>query len=81
MWHGAWGWEGHVDARWRLRHRAVLNGGLGLCVCIQLGLIVVLWAVEMCLSFSMVGRFLYSLWSQFVWLRWWVDRFHRVRCA
>ena len=31
--HDARGWEGHVDARWRLRTRAVFNGGLGLCGC------------------------------------------------
>ncbi len=55
--------EGHVDARWRLRHRAVFNGGLGLCVCVQLGLAVIMWVVEECLSFSIVGCFLSSLWS------------------
>jgi len=49
--HDAGGREGHLDARWRLRHRAVFNGGLGLCVCVQLGLVFVLWAVEVCLSF------------------------------
>ena len=25
MWHGAWGGEDHVDARWRLRRRAPFN--------------------------------------------------------
>ncbi len=55
--HDAGGREGRVDARWRLRHRAVFNGGLGPCVCIQLGLVVVLWVVEVCLSFSIVGCF------------------------
>jgi hypothetical protein len=25
MWHGAWGWEGHINARRRLRHRAAFN--------------------------------------------------------
>ena len=28
MWHGAWGWEGHVDARRRLRRRAAFNGSM-----------------------------------------------------
>jgi hypothetical protein len=28
MWHGAWGWKGHVDARRRLRRRAALNGSM-----------------------------------------------------
>ena len=55
--------EGHVDARWRLRHRAVFNGGLGLCVCVQLGLAAVVWVMEVCLSFSIGGCFLSSLWS------------------
>ena len=67
MGHGARGWEGHVDARWRLRHRAVFNGGLGLCDCFQLELlVVVLWVVEVCLSFSNVWCFLCPVWSQFV---------------
>ena len=26
MWHEAWGWEGHVDARRSLRRRAAFNG-------------------------------------------------------
>jgi hypothetical protein len=26
--HGAWGWEGHVDARWRLCRRAAFNGSV-----------------------------------------------------
>ena len=30
--HDAGGREGHVDARWRLRHRALSNGCMGLCV-------------------------------------------------
>ena len=81
MGHDAWGQEGHVDARWRLRHRAVFNGGLGLCVCVQLGLVVVVWVAEVCLSFSIVGCFLYSLLSYFVWLRWRVCGFHYVGCA
>ena len=55
--HDARGWEGHVDARWRLRHRAAFNGGLGLCDCFQLVLVFVMWAVEVCLSFSNVGSF------------------------
>ncbi len=29
MWHGAWGGEGHVGTRWRLRHRAAFNGSEG----------------------------------------------------
>ena len=28
MWHRAWGWEGHVDARWRLRRRSAFNGSM-----------------------------------------------------
>jgi len=64
--HDAGGREGHVDARWRLCHRAVFNGGLGLCVRVQLEFLVVVWVVEVCLSFSIVGCFLYSLWSWFM---------------
>ena len=53
--------EGHVDARRRLRHRALFNGGLGLCVCVQLGLVFVLRVVRVCISFTFVGCFLQSL--------------------
>jgi len=35
MRHDAGGRESHVNARWRLRHRPVLNGGLGLWYCDQ----------------------------------------------
>jgi len=28
MWHEAWGWEGHVDARRRLRRRAAFIGSI-----------------------------------------------------
>ena len=28
MKHGAWGWEGHVDAMRRLRRRAAFNGSM-----------------------------------------------------
>ena len=66
MGHDARGWEGHVNARWRLRHRAVFYGGLGLCVGLQLMLVVVLWVVEVCLLFSNVRCVLNSIWSQFV---------------
>jgi hypothetical protein len=55
--HDARGWEGYVDARWRLRHRAVFNGGLGLCDCFQMEPVVVLWVVEVGLSFPNVGCF------------------------
>ena len=26
--HGAWGWECHVDAWWRFRHRSAFNGSV-----------------------------------------------------
>ncbi len=88
MGHDAGGWEGHVDARRRLRHRAAFNGGMGLCVCVQLGLVVVLWVMEFFLYISIVGCFLYYILfiflfvgSCFVWLRWWTCRFHWVMCA
>ena len=55
MGHDARDWEGHVDARRRLRHRVVFNGGLGLCDCFQMELVVVLSVVGVCLSFSNVG--------------------------
>jgi hypothetical protein len=56
--HDAGGREGHVDARWRLRHRVVFNGGLGLRVCVQLGLVVVVWVVEVrVFRFLLVGAF------------------------
>ena len=35
MWHGARGWEGHVDARRRLCHRSAFNGGM-----VRFGLVV-----------------------------------------
>jgi len=35
MWHGTWGWEGHVDARRRLRRRTTFNGSM-----IRFGLVV-----------------------------------------
>ena len=80
--HDARGWEGHVDARWRLRHRAVFIVGLGLCDCFQLVLVLVLWVVGiMYLSFSNVGCFLYPLWSQFVWFRSYMCNFHWVGFA
>ncbi len=61
MGHDARGWEGNVDARWRLRRRAVFNGGLGMCDCFELMLVFVMWVVEVCLSFSNVGSFFYPL--------------------
>ena len=66
MGHDATGWEGHVDARWRLRHRAVFNGRLGLCDRFQLVLVFVMWVVEVCLLFSDVESFLYLYWSHLV---------------
>ncbi len=80
MRHDARGWEGHVDARWRLRHRAVFNGGLGLCDCFHLMFFCDVGCGE-CLSFSNVGSFLYPLWSQLVWFRWWMCYFHWVGFA
>ena len=62
MGHDAGDREGHVDARWRLRHRAMFNGGLGMCLCVQLGLVDVEWVVEVFLLFSIFGCFLSSLW-------------------
>jgi len=79
--HDAGGWEGHVDARWRLRHRAVFNGGLGLCDSFLLMFVFVMWVVEDCLSFYNVGSFLYPLWSHLVWFRWWMCYFHWVGFA
>ena len=35
MWHRARGWEGHVDARRRLRRRAAFKGGM-----VRFGLVV-----------------------------------------
>ena len=78
MGHDARGWEGHVDARWRLRRIDVFNGGLGLCDCFPMVLVFVLWVVGVCLSFSDVGCFLYLLWSQFAWFRRWICNFHWV---
>jgi hypothetical protein len=78
--HDARGWEGHGDARCRLRHRAVFNGGLGLCDWFRMVLVFVLWVVEVCLSFSDVGC-LYSLRSQFVWFWRWMCNFHWVGLA
>jgi hypothetical protein len=68
--HDARGWEDH--ARWRLRHRVVFNDGLGLCGRFQLVLVFVMWVVEVCLSFSDVGFFVYLCWSQLVWFRRWM---------
>ena len=67
--HDARGWEGHVDARWRLRQRAVFNGGMSMCDFFLLMLVFVMWVVVECLSFSNVGSFLYPLWYQLVWFR------------
>ena len=78
MGHDARDWVGHVDARWRLRHRAVFNGGLGMCDCFQMKLVVVLWVVGVWLSFSNMGCFLYPMWYQFVWFRRWMCYFHWV---
>jgi len=78
--HDARGWEGHVDARWRLRHRAVFIGGLGLCDCFHLMLVLVMWVVEVCFSFSNVGS-LYPWWSQLIWFRWWMCYFHWIGFA
>ena len=55
MGYGARSWEGQVDVRWRLRHRDVFNGGLGMRGCLHLELVVVLWVEGVCLSLSNFG--------------------------
>ena len=77
MGHDARSWEGHVDARWRLRHGVVFNGGLGLRGCFHLELVVVLWVVGVCLSFSNLWC-LYPMWSQILWFRGWTCSFYWV---
>ncbi len=62
MGHDARGWEGHMNARRCLRHRAMLNGGLGLCDYFQVVVVFVLRVVEVSLSFPIVGSFLYPVW-------------------
>ncbi len=61
MGHYARSREGHVDARWRLRHRAVFNGWLWLFILVRVVLVVVMWVLWVYLSFFDVGGFVYFL--------------------
>ena len=68
MWHDTRGWEGHVDARWCLRHRAVFNVGMSQCDWDQRISVAFLWVVGLCLEFSWcVGCSLYPMCSQFMY--------------
>ena len=53
--------EGHVDARWRLRHRAVFNGWLWLFILVLVVLVVGMWVLWVYLSFFVDGGFVYFL--------------------
>ena len=69
------GKQGHVEARCRLRRRAVFDRGMGLRGFFLLEWVVVLWVVGKCLSLSNIGC-LCPMWSQSVWFRGWAGGYH-----
>ena len=69
MGHCARCWEGHVDARWRLRRRATFDGGLWLLDYGRLVLVVLCEVLGVGLSLSCISYVWDSLVSEFVWFR------------
>ena len=61
MGHYARGREGHIDARWRLRHRAVFNGWQWLFILVRVVSVGVMWVLCVYFSFFVVGSFMYFL--------------------
>jgi hypothetical protein len=63
MRHDAGCWECPIDARWRLRRRAMFNGGDFLIVYVRWLCIINLLVSSLLLSLSWICYFVCSIWS------------------